>query len=45
MVGGANSGSEPTVTDISSGLPSPNYVNCLEVDPTDSDNVIAVFSN
>ncbi|MEE9573722.1 MAG: hypothetical protein V3W20_11785 [Candidatus Neomarinimicrobiota bacterium] len=26
-------------------MPSPNYVNCLAVDPTDSDNVIAVFSN
>jgi len=43
-VDGANSGSSPTVTDVSTGLPS-GYVNCLVVDPTDSDNVIAVFSN
>jgi hypothetical protein len=43
-VDGANSGSSPTVTDVSSGLPS-GYVNCLAVDPTNSDNVIAVFSN
>ena len=44
-VDGANSGSEPTVTNISSGLPDSGYVNCLAVDPTNSDNVIAVFSN
>jgi len=43
-VDGANSGSSPTVTNVSTGLPS-GYVNCLAVDPTDSDNVIAVFSN
>jgi hypothetical protein len=43
-VDGANSGSSPTVTDVSSGLPS-GYVNCLAVDPTNSNNVIAVFSN
>lgn len=43
-VDGANSGSSPTVTDVSSELPG-GYVNCLAVDPTDLDNVIAVFSN
>ncbi|MCH7965345.1 MAG: T9SS type A sorting domain-containing protein [Bacteroidetes bacterium] len=43
-VDGANSGSSPTVTDVSTGLPS-GYVNCLAVDPTNSDYVIAVFSN
>jgi hypothetical protein len=43
-VDGANSGSSPTVTDVSTGLPS-GYVNCLAVDPANSDNVIAVFSN
>ena len=43
-VDGANSGTLPSVSDISSGLPS-GYVNCLAVDPTNSNNVIAVFSN
>jgi hypothetical protein len=43
-VDSANSGPSPTVTDVSTGLPS-GYVNCLAVDPTNSDSVIAVFSN
>ena len=43
-VDGANSGSSPTVTDVSTGLPS-GYVNCVAVDPSNSNNVIAVFSN
>jgi len=43
-IDGANSGSSPTVTDISSGLSAFSYVYSLAVDPTDSDDVIAVFS-
>jgi len=42
-VDGANSGSSPTVIDISSGLPVSGYDNYLAVKPTDSVNVIAVF--
>lgn len=44
-VDGANSGSSPTVTDISSGLPSSGYVNCIAVDPTNSNKAIVIFSN
>jgi len=44
-VDGANSGSSPTVTDISSGLPASGYVNCIAVDPTNSNKAIVVFSN
>jgi len=43
-VDGANSGSSPTVTNVSSSLPG-GYINCLAVDPTNSNNVIVVFSN
>ncbi|MFC2103459.1 T9SS type A sorting domain-containing protein [Bacteroidota bacterium] len=43
-VDGANSGSTPTVTNITTGLAS-GYVSCVAVDPTNSANVIAVLSN
>jgi hypothetical protein len=44
-VDGANLGSSPTVTDISSGLPSSGYVSSIAVDPTNSNNAIVTFSN
>lgn len=40
-----NANTSPTVTDVSSGLPSNGYVSCVAVDPTNSNNAIVVFSN
>ena len=49
-VDGANSGSNPPVTNITAGLPaaglpSSGYVSCIAVDPTNSANVLLTFSN
>lgn len=44
-VDNANTGSAPTVTNISSGLPSSGYVSSIAVDPTNSNNAIVTFSN
>ncbi|OJJ22122.1 hypothetical protein BKI52_08780 [marine bacterium AO1-C] len=42
-----NAHRNPTRTDISTGkgLPANGYVNCLAIDPTDANQVFAVFSN
>lgn len=43
----ANTGATPTRTDIftGKGFPTTAYVSCIAVDPTESDNVMVVFSN
>jgi hypothetical protein len=41
----ANSGTTPTVTDVTGALPTTGYVSCIAVDPTNSNNALLVFSN
>lgn len=41
----ANSGASPTVTNITTGLPSSSYVSSISVDPTNSAKVLVTFSN
>ncbi len=43
-VDNANSGSSPTTTTITTGLPA-GYVSSIAVDPTNSNNALVVFSN
>jgi hypothetical protein len=40
----ASTGSSPAVTNITGSLPG-GYVNCIAVDPTNSNNALLVFSN